>query len=71
MKPFVSSPIYLAEAYVNRGNARRANQDLPDALADHDEAIRSSPMTRKPMSIVAYYITRIKIWMMQQKITKK
>ncbi len=33
----------LAEAYANRGNARRANQDLQGALADYSEAIRLKP----------------------------
>ena len=39
-----------AAAYVNRGIARKANNDLPGALADYDEAIRL-----KPDYAAAYY----------------
>ncbi len=38
----------FAEAYTNRGNARRAKVDLDGALTDYAEAIRLEPDFAKP-----------------------
>ncbi len=41
-KPSASNPHYT-KAYYNRGNARKAKNDLDGAIADYSEAIRLEP----------------------------